>query len=101
MNFKKTFSLFLLLVGVMFLAGCTFIESGSISSYDLPGFFSGFWHGLIAPYTLIVRWFTDVYMYAAPNSGWFYDFGFLLGVGFSLPIGWLAAIVSTVLLILG
>jgi len=101
MNMKKLFLLFLLIMGVMILTGCTFIEPSSILSYDPPGFFSGIWHGLVAPYTLIVRWFADIYMYAVPNSGWFYDFGFLLGMVFSLPIGWLAAIISVVLLMLG
>lgn len=98
---KKLFLLLLFLIVAMTLTGCTFIEPGSISNYDPPGFFSGIWHGLVAPYTLIVRWFADIYMYAVPNSGWFYDAGFLLGIVFSLPIGCLAAIISVVLLILG
>ena len=101
MNMKKLLLFSFLIIGVATLTGCTFIEPGSISSYDPPGFFSGIWHGLVAPYTLIVRWFTDIYMYAMPNSGWFYDFGFLIGIIFSLPIGWLAAIISIVFLILG
>jgi hypothetical protein len=33
-------------------------------------------------------------MYETPNSGWFYDCGFLLGVTGSMPIGWAAAIVA-------
>lgn len=74
-----------------------FVVSDEVSYYALPGFFSGIWHGLLAPYSLIARWFfTDVGMYAIPNSGWFYDFGFLLGVFGSFPIGWLAAIISTI-----
>jgi len=101
MNLKKLFLLSFLIIGVITLTSCTFIEPGSISNYDLPGFFLGIWHGLLAPYTLIVRWFADVYMYAVPNSGWVYDAGFLIGIAFSLPIGWLAAIISVVLLILG
>lgn len=101
MTTKKLLLLLLFILGVIILTGCTFIEPGSISSYDPPGFFAGIWHGLVAPYTLIVRWFTEVYMYATPNSGWWYDFGFLIGVGLSLPIGWLATIISIVLLIFG
>lgn len=66
------------------------------SAYDKASFFSGIWHGLLAPYSLIARWiFSDVIMYATPNTGWFYDAGFLLGVAGSLPIGWIAAIIST------
>lgn len=87
-----------LLLLTIFLTGCTFIEPGSVSSYDPPGFFAAVWHGLLAPWTLIVRWFTEVEMYAVPNSGWFYDFGFLIGIIFSIPLGWMAALVSIALL---
>lgn len=94
---KKYISI-LLLFGVFLFAGCTFIQPGSISSYNPPGFFEALWHGLLAPWTLIVRWFVDVEMYAVPNSGWFYDLGFLLGVAISLPLGWVAALISIILL---
>lgn len=97
---KKLTTITLLLLITIIFAGCTFIEPYSISYYDPPGFFSAIWHGLIAPYTLIVRWFKDVEMYAYPNSGWLYDFGFLIGIALSwLPVGWLAAIISIILLI--
>jgi hypothetical protein len=48
---------------------------------DVPGFFGGIWHGLIAPLAFVASIFTDVRMYAFPNSGVWYDFGFLLGIG--------------------
>jgi hypothetical protein len=68
--------------------------------YDLSsraGFFSGLWHGLIAPWSLIARWFFDnISLYAYSNTGWFYDAGFLMGVGGSLPIGWFIAIIATI-----
>ena len=79
------------LVLLSLLAGCTF---AGMPSSTTPGFFHGFWHGFLAPWTLILRWFLEIKMYALPNSGWFYDFGFLLGVGLSIPIGWLAALVA-------
>jgi hypothetical protein len=47
---------------------------------DLPGFWLGIWHGIIAPVALIVGIFNDVRMYAFPNSGGWYDFGFLIGI---------------------
>jgi len=86
----------LVLVLTTIVAGCTFAGVPT-STLSLPGFFHGFWHGLLAPWTLILRWFLEIKMYAIPNSGWFYDFGFLLGVGLSLPIGWLAALVTLLL----
>lgn len=48
---------------------------------DVPGFFSGIGHGLIAPLAFVASIFTDVRMYAFPNSGVWYDLGFLLGIG--------------------
>ena len=74
-----------------------FVVEYEYSTYDAPGFFSGIWHGLLSPYSLIARWFaSDIVMYATPNTGWFYDFGFLLGAVGSIPVGWLAAIISTI-----
>lgn len=74
-----------------------FVQEYQYSQYDTPGFFSGVWHGLLAPYSLIARWFIDdAAMYAVPNTGWFYDAGFLGGLVGAIPIGWLAAIISTI-----
>jgi len=86
----------------VFKVSYAFVQEYSINSWDPPGFFRGIWHGLIAPYSLIARWFIDdIIMYAIPNTGWFYDLGFLLGVGGSIPIGWAAAILSLFRHILG
>lgn len=80
---------------VLAVAGCGFATTGH-SAYDPPGFFLGLWHGLLAPWTLILRLFLDIKMYAFPNTGWFYDLGFLIGVVFSIPIGWIAAFIALV-----
>jgi hypothetical protein len=52
---------------------------------SIPGFWRGFWHGFIAPIAFVVSLFSDeVRIYAFPNSGRWYDFGFMLGIhGFS------------------
>jgi len=47
---------------------------------DVPGFWLGFLHGVIAPISLIASLFYDVRVYAFPNSGWWYDLGFFLGI---------------------
>lgn len=74
-----------------------FVQEYQYSVWDPPGFFSAIWHGLLAPYSLIARWFIDyVVMYAIPNTGWFYDLGFLIGVAGSIPVGWVVAILSTI-----
>lgn len=49
-----------------------------------PGFWLGLWHGIIAPITFIISLFNDnVRMYAFPNAGRWYDFGYLLGIVFT------------------
>jgi len=49
---------------------------------NLPGFFLGYWHGLTIIYSLVWHLFDhSVRIYAFPNSGGWYDFGFALGAG--------------------
>ena len=53
------------------------------------GFFMGFWHGLISVITLIISIFDcSVRIYEINNSGWWYDFGFILGAGFAFGNIW-------------
>ena len=47
---------------------------------ELPGFWWGLVHGIIAPFALIAEIFTDVRIYEFPNKGGWYDLGFMLGV---------------------
>ena len=84
----------LTLLAVVLLSGCTFAGDSSTFSSGTPGFLMGIWHGITAPYTLVVRFFLDIKMYAIPNSGLTYDIGFLLGIIGAIPLGWLAAIIS-------
>lgn len=58
-----------------------------------PGLLYGLWDGLLAPYTLILRWFMEIQMYTIPNAGWTYHLGFLIGVMFSLPVDWIAMLI--------
>ena len=45
------------------------------------GFWWGLWDGAIAPVSFIVSLFTDGYrIYAFPNSGLWYDFGYQIGL---------------------
>jgi hypothetical protein len=46
---------------------------------EIPGFWFGLLHGAISPFALIASAFTDVRIYAFPNSGEWYDIGFVLG----------------------
>lgn len=47
---------------------------------DPPGFLYGLFHGFIILFSFIASLFTDYEIYAFPNTGGWYDFGFLIGV---------------------
>ena len=68
------------LAALLFLSACAtqpLITPGS------RGFFWGLWDGAIAPISFIVSLFNNSFrIYGTPNSGLWYDFGFLIGVGF-------------------
>lgn len=70
---------------VLALSACAATQTPDATVTGTPGFFLGLWHGFIAPVTFIVSVFTDaVRVYAVPNLGRWYDFGFMLGIsGFS------------------
>jgi len=88
------------LVFLIPLSSFAFLQNSDFSLNEPAGFFWGVWHGLLAPYTLLVRWFIDgIQMYTVFNNGWFYDLGFLIGASGSLPLGWLAAIFSIVYIV--
>lgn len=63
---------------VIFLAGCATHSVGQV--LDPPGFLKGLLHGFIVLFSFIGSLFTDYTIYAFPNSGGWYDFGYLLGV---------------------
>lgn len=70
----------LLLIGVaLFVTACA--TQPAPAAYDPPGFFSGILHGIFAPFALVFSLISDTRIYAFPNTGWFYDLGFLLGIG--------------------
>jgi hypothetical protein len=44
-----------------------------------PGFLFGLLHGFLILFSFLASLFTDYRIYAYPNSGGWYDFGYLLG----------------------
>ena len=57
------------------------IEAGVAHTADTPGFLWGLWHGFIFPFAWIGSLFDPtIAVYAVPNNGGWYDFGFFLGV---------------------
>lgn len=91
---RKLQKIVLLVLIIIVLTGCTFAGDSSALTDGTPGLLMGIWHGIIAPYTLIVRFFLEIKMYAVPNSGLGYDAGFLLGIIGAIPLGWLATLIS-------
>ena len=48
---------------------------------DTPGFWWGVWHGFVFPFAWIGSLFDSrIAVYAVPNTGGWYDFGFFVGV---------------------
>ena len=67
---------------LLLLAACArqvpeVVEHGA----QTPGFWWGLWHGFVFPFAWIGSLFDrDIAVYAVPNSGGWYDFGFFLGI---------------------
>jgi hypothetical protein len=58
-------------------------QVGSAVAPTAPGFLLGLWHGFIFPVAWLLSLFMpDVAVYAVPNNGGWYDFGFFIGVVF-------------------
>ena len=51
---------------------------------DPPSFFSGLLHGFLIFFSFVGSLFTDVRIYAFPNSVGWYDFGYLIGASMFL-----------------
>ena len=64
------------------LGACARQAADAVSSAPgTPGFLLGLWHGFIFP----VAWFLSLFssqvaIYAVPNEGGWYDFGYFLGI---------------------
>ena len=63
------------------LTACAATEASTAVAAGAPGFWLGLWHGFIFPVAWVVSLFTDqVAIYAVPNNGGWYDFGYFLGI---------------------
>ena len=80
---KRALQILCLLLLVMFaIAGCA--NQPHPIADDPPGFFSGLINGFLIVFSLIGSIFFDIRIYAFPNSGFFYDFGYLIGAAMFL-----------------
>jgi hypothetical protein len=74
---------FLALAAALALAACAATQASDAVAPAAPGFWLGLWHGFIFPVAWVVSLFTDkVAVYAVPNSGGWYDFGYFVGIVF-------------------
>jgi len=63
------------------LSACAATQSPAMVVPAAPGFWLGLWHGFIFPVAWLVSLFaSDVAIYAVPNNGGWYDFGYFLGI---------------------
>jgi hypothetical protein len=67
---------------VLLLAACARQAADTVShAPDTPGFLLGLWHGFIFPWAWIGSLFDPrIAVYAVPNDGGWYDFGFFVGI---------------------
>lgn len=79
---KRSVSGTLSVAALLLLAGCA-RQSAEVVSHapDTPGFLLGLWHGFIFPWDWIGSLFDPrIAVYAVPNNGGWYDFGYFLGI---------------------
>lgn len=72
-------ALLLILAIALFCAACAHQPHPDAS--HPPGFFSGLIHGFTMLFSFLGSIFMDVRIYAYPNSGFYYDLGYVLGAG--------------------
>jgi hypothetical protein len=76
MNLRRAWPLLLLAA----LAACATQSAAGVAPQG-PGFLLGLWHGFIFPIAWLLSLFMpDVAVYAVPNDGGWYDFGYFLGI---------------------
>ena len=67
----------------LLIAACDANQAADAVTPTAPGFLLGVWHGFIFPIAWIVSLFADsVAVYAVPNNGGWYDFGYFVGIVF-------------------
>ena len=63
------------------LAACARQTLPGAVTAGAPGFLHGLWDGFVFPFAWLVSLFVpEVAVYAVPNNGGWYDFGYFLGI---------------------
>jgi hypothetical protein len=81
MKGKKVFVFcFIAVLLLLALSGCV-PGDGANSAGRPAGFFSGIWHGWIAPVSLVYSIFNhDIGIYEVYNTGFWYDLGYYMAI---------------------
>ena len=70
-----------ILAAALTLAACAATQQADAIAPAAPGFLLGLWHGFIFPVAWVVSLIVPrVAVYAVPNNGGWYDFGYFLGI---------------------
>lgn len=82
-NYSMRTAIPLVVISCLIFASCAEVSHVQNCLVDPPyGFWSGLWHGCIAPFSFFGSLFSDkIAMYAINNNGAWYNFGFVLGAG--------------------
>ena len=68
-------------VAALATLGACATQSAAAVAPAAPGFLFGLWHGFIFPIAWVLSLFMpEVAVYAVPNNGGWYDFGYFLGI---------------------
>jgi hypothetical protein len=89
---RKLALLSCLLIVLFLLSSCApgpnDLEKTPNKAGKVAGFWKGLWHGLISPITFVISIFSKtVRIYEVHNSGFWYNFGFVIGAGLFLQGG--------------
>ena len=72
-------------LALLLLSACAATQSDAAvaTAAETPGFLLGLWHGFIFPVAWLISLFDPrVAIYAVPNDGGYYDFGYFVGIVF-------------------
>lgn len=81
MKYRKILLLSLLMLGLAFLLSGCVPGDGANSLSNQAGFFTGVWHGWLAPFSLIYSIFNrSIGIYESFNTGFMYDLGYYMAI---------------------
>lgn len=70
-----------IIAAALALTACAATQQSDAVVAGSPGFLLGLWHGFIFPLSWVGSLFSaDIAIYAVPNNGGWYDFGYFLGI---------------------